>query len=122
MARLPSRTFTLERIHRTLAPAKPNQNRAALIRFLKCQEKEFVFCESIQRKIMHDGVKLSSQDLSAETICIRRGFATAVKQFVDMGAFQGFHHNPCKLRVLHRGKMHLFSTPQEAEKFYQDIT
>lgn len=119
----PDKTFTLERVHRTLAPARPNQNRAILVRFLKFQEKEFVFRETRKREIMHDDVKLSfSQDLSAETVRIRRGFVPVVKQFVAMGTFRGFQHNPCKLRVLHDGRIHLFSTPQEAEKFHQDIT
>lgn len=119
----PDKTFTLERVHRTLAPAKPNQNRAVLVRFLKFQEKEFVYREARKREIMHDDGKLSfSQDLSAETVRIRRGFVPVVKQFVAMGNFRGFQHNPCKLRVLHGGRIHLFSTPQEAERFHQDIT
>lgn len=116
------KTFTLERVHRTLAPAKPNQNRAVVIRFLMYQEKEFVFRETRRRDITHDGVKLLFfQDLSAETVRIRRGFTTVVKKFVDMGAFRGFQHNPCKMRVLYKGKIRLFSTPEEAEKFHQDI-
>ena len=32
----------LERVHRTLAPAKPNQHRAVLIRFWKFQDRETV--------------------------------------------------------------------------------
>ena len=119
----PDKTFTLERAHRTLAPAKPNQSRAVLVRFLRLQEKEFVYREAKKREIMHDDGKLSfSQDLSAETVRIRREFAPVVKQFVDAGNFRGFHHNPCKLRVLHNGRIHLFSTPQEAEKFHQGMT
>lgn len=119
----PERSFALERVHRTLPPAKPNQNRVVLVRFLKFQDKEFVYRETRQREIKHDGVKLSfSQDLSAETVRVRRGFAPVVNQFVSMGAFRGFQHNPCKLRVLHNGKIHLFSTPRDAEKFHQDIT
>ncbi|KAJ4923609.1 hypothetical protein JOQ06_014093 [Pogonophryne albipinna] len=63
-------------------------------------------------------------DLSAETVRIRRGFNTVTKLFVDINAFRGFQrfqHNPCKLRVLHNGKMNLFTTPPEAEKFYKSI-
>lgn len=37
------RSFILERVHRTLAPPKPNQDRAVLIRFLQFQDREFVF-------------------------------------------------------------------------------
>ncbi|KAK1897177.1 putative disease resistance protein [Dissostichus eleginoides] len=44
-----------------------------------------------------------------------------VTLFVDINAFRGFQHNPCKLRVLHNGKINLFTTPQEAEKFYKSI-
>lgn len=67
----PDKTFTLERIHCMLAPAKPDQNRAVLVRFLKFQEKEFVYRETRQCEIMHDGIKLSfSQDLSAVTVRI----------------------------------------------------
>lgn len=119
----PEKTFTLERVHRTLAPAKPNQNRAVVVRFLMYQDKEFVYRETRRRDVTHDGAKLLFfQDLSAETVRIRRGFTPVVKQFVDMGTFRGFQHNPCKMRVLHKGRMHLFSTPEEAEKFHQDIT
>lgn len=118
----PDKTFTLERVHRTLGPAKPNQSRAVLIRFLKFQEKESVYQATRRRDITHDGAKISfSQDLSAETVRVRRGFNAVTKLFVDMGAFRGFQHNPCKLRVLHDGKIHLFSTPQDAEKFHHDI-
>lgn len=75
----PDKTFTLERVHRTLAPAKPNQNRAVLVHFLRFQEKEFVYREARKQEIMHDDGKLSfSQDLSAETVRIRREFAPAV--------------------------------------------
>ncbi len=71
----PDKTFTLERVHRTLAPAKSNQNRAVLVRFLKFQEKEFLYREARKREIMHDDGKLSfSQDLSAETLRIQREF------------------------------------------------
>ncbi|KAK1898359.1 LINE-1 type transposase domain containing protein 1 [Dissostichus eleginoides] len=117
---IPDRALTLERVHRTLPSGKPNQHRA--VRFLKFQEKEFVDHESRRRDITHDGGKISfAQDLSAETVRIRRGFYTVTKLFVDINAFRGFQHNPCKLRVLHNGKINLFTTPQEAEKFYKSI-
>lgn len=116
-------TFTLERVHRTLAPAGPNQNRAILVRFLKFQEKEFVYREARRRDITHEGAKIKVvQDLSAETVRVRRSFNAITKQFVDIKAFRGFQHNPCKLRVLHNGKIHLFTTPQEAEEFYRNIS
>ena len=73
----PDRALTLERVHRTLASGKPNQHRAVIVRFLKFQEKEFVYRESRRRDITHDGGKISfTQDLSAETVRIRRGFNT----------------------------------------------
>ena len=113
----PDKTFTLERVHRTLA--KPNQNRVVLVRFLRFQKKDFVYHEVRKREIMHDDGKLSfSQDLSAETMHIRWDFVPVVKQFVAMGNFRLlfrllllFQHNPCKLTVLHNGRIHLFSTP-----------
>ncbi|KAK1889419.1 LINE-1 retrotransposable element ORF1 protein [Dissostichus eleginoides] len=118
----PDRALTLERVHRTLASGKPNQHRAVIVRFLKFQEKEFVYRESRRRDITHDGGKISfAQDLSAETVRIRRGFYTVTKLFVDINAFRGFQHNPCKLRVLHNGKINLLTMPQEAEKFYKSI-
>lgn len=118
----PEKSFILERVHRTLAPARPNQNRAILIRFLKFQDKEYVYREAKRQDINHDGIKISfAQDLSAETVRIRRGFNTIIKLFIDIDAFRGFQHNPCRLRVVHDGKIHLFSTPQEAEKFYSSI-
>ncbi|KAE8288354.1 hypothetical protein D5F01_LYC12223 [Larimichthys crocea] len=64
----PGKTFTLERVHRTLANRKPNQNRAVLVRFLNFQEKEFVYLEARKSEIKHDGAKITfAQDLSAET-------------------------------------------------------
>ena len=118
----PEKSFTLERVHRTLATGKPNQNRAVLVRFLKFQEKEFVYRETRKQDITHDGAKITFvQDLSAETVRIRRGFHQAIKLFIDIGAFRGFQHSPCRLRVLHGGKIHLFSTPREAEDFYKNL-
>ncbi|KAI3351365.1 hypothetical protein L3Q82_005918 [Scortum barcoo] len=65
----PDRTFTLERVHRTLAPAIPNQTQAVLICFLRYQDKEFVLRSTRQRDITHDETKLAfAQDFSAETI------------------------------------------------------
>lgn len=96
----PDRLFTPERVHRTLASGKPNQNRAVLIRFLKFQDKGFVYCESKRGDITHDRVKISfAQDLSAETVQIRRGFHQVTKLFVDINAFREFQHNPCRLRA-----------------------
>ncbi|KAL7848819.1 hypothetical protein SRHO_G00204420 [Serrasalmus rhombeus] len=117
------RSFILERVHRTLAPARPNHNQAVLIRFLKFQDKEFVLRTTRQRDITYDGTKLSfAQDLSAETIRRRCEFDGVKKFFIDMGTFPGFHHHPCKLRVLHREKIQLFSSPQEAEDFYRNTS
>lgn len=94
----PDRSFTLERVHRTLVSGKPNQNRAILIRFLNFQEKEFVYRESRKRDITRDGVKITfAQDLSAETVRILWGFNPITKLFVDINVFRGFQHNPCKL-------------------------
>lgn len=53
-----ARSFTLERVHWTLAPPRPNQNRAVLIRFLKFQDREFVFRSTKQLNIIHEGNKL----------------------------------------------------------------
>lgn len=87
----PQKSFTLERVHRTLASGKPNQNRAVLVRFLKFQEKEFVYRETRKQEITHDGAKITfAQDLSAETVRIRRGFHPVIKLFVDINAFRGF--------------------------------
>lgn len=119
----PDRIFIMERAHRTLAPAVPNQNRAVLLRFLNYQDKEFVLRSARQRVITHDGSKLAFvQDFSAETIRRRREFNAVKKLFVDMGTFRGFHLQPCRLRVLHDGKIQLFSSPQEAEEFHRKIS
>lgn len=117
------KVFILERAHRTLAAAVPNQNRAVLLRFLNYQDKEFVLRSTRQRDITHDGSKLAFvQDFSAETIRRRREFNTVKKLFVDMGTFRGFHLQPCRLRVVHNGKIQLFSSPQEAEEFHRKIS
>lgn len=113
------RTFTLERAHRTLAPPKPNQDRAVLIRFLKFQDREFVFRAAKQREIMYEGNKIVLvQDLSAETMRQRFGFNKVKKLFMEKGTFRGFELNPCKMRVLHDGRIRSFSSPKEAEDFY----
>lgn len=114
------KTFTLERVHRTLAPPKPNQDRAVIIRFLKFQDREFVFRYIKQRNIMCEGNRLFfAQDLSAETMRQRHEFNTIRKVFVDKGIFHRFQLNPCKIRILHNGKIHLFSSPKEAEDFHR---
>ncbi len=118
----PSKFFSLERVHCTQAPANPDQNRAVLIRFLKFQDKEFVLRFMRQRDIIHGGSKLTfAQDLSVETVQQRHEFNGAKELFLDTGAFQGFHLHPCKLKVLHQGKIHLLSLPQEAKEFYWKI-
>lgn len=92
-----------------LAPENPNQNRAVLLHFLKFQDKEFVLHSLRQLDIIHNRSKLFfAQDLSAETIRLRH-------EFISMGTFHGFHHHPCKLRVLHNGKIKLL---HKAEEFY----
>lgn len=53
-----SKSFVLERAHRTLARPKPGQNRAVIIRFLMFQDREFVFRSSKQLVITHEGHKL----------------------------------------------------------------
>lgn len=112
----------LERAHRTLAAAGPNRHRAVLIRFWKFQDREMVYRLSSQKKIQHDGANLVFvQDFSAETMRQRREFNTARKLFTEMGMFRGFHVNPCRLRVVHNGKIQLFSSPREAEEFHRDL-
>lgn len=54
----PDKSFTLERIHRTLAPGK--QNRAVLIGFLKFQEKELVYWEARKQQITQDYICIGS--------------------------------------------------------------
>lgn len=118
----PEKTFTLERVHRTLANKKPNQNRAVLVRFLNFQEKEFVYREARKSEIKHDGAKITfAQDLSAETVRIRREFHPVIKLFADINAFRGFLHNPCRIRILYDKKIYIFSTPQDAEEFYKTL-
>lgn len=117
------RSFPLERAHRTLGPAKPNQDRAVLIRFLKFQDREYVFRSSKARDIKHNGNKLSfAQDFSAETMRQRREFNAVKKLLMDAGSFRGFLQNPCRIRVLHDGQIHLFSSPVDAEKFHRALT
>lgn len=118
----PEKTFTLERVHRTVANKRPNQSRAVLIRFLNFQEKEFVYREARKSEIKHDGVRITfAQDLSAETLRTRREFHPVIKLFVDMNAFRGFLHNPCRIRILYDKKIYIFTTPREAEEFYKTL-
>ncbi|RXN13665.1 LINE-1 type transposase domain-containing 1 [Labeo rohita] len=118
----PDTPFSLERVHRTLAPAKPNQHRAVLIRFLKFQEKELVFRSTRRREITYDGNRLYfSEDFSAETMRQRREFNNVRKLFADKGMYRGFLIQPCKLRILHDKKIYLFSSPKEAEEFYRSV-
>ncbi len=116
------KSIMLERAHRTSGPAKPNQDRAVLIRFLKFQDRELVFYCSKVRDIKHNGNKLSfAQDFSAETMRQRCEFNVVKKLFIDAGSFRGFQQNPCRIRVLHNGKIHLFSSLEDAEKFHRGL-
>lgn len=118
----PDRTFALERVHRTLADRKPNQNRAVLVRFLNFQEKEFVYRQARKSEIKHDGARITfAQDLSAETLRTQREFHPVIKLFAEMNAFRGFLYNPCRIRILYNKKICTFSTPQEAEEFYKTL-
>lgn len=68
---------------------------------------------------MHEGNKLFFvQDLSAETMQQRFGFNAIKKMFIEKGTFRGFQLNLCKMRVLHNGRIHSFSSPKEAEDFH----
>ncbi|KAI7789606.1 putative LINE-1 type transposase domain-containing protein 1-like [Triplophysa rosa] len=116
------KSIMLERAHRTLGPAKPNQDRAVLIRFLKFQDREFTFRCSKMRDIKHNGNKLSfAQDFSAETMRQRLEFNAVKKLFLDAGSFRGFQQNPCRIRILHNGQIHLFSSPEDVEKFHRGL-
>ena len=53
-----SKSFTLERAHRTLARPRPERSRAVIIRFLQFQDHEFVFNTSKQRSLTHNGHKI----------------------------------------------------------------
>lgn len=115
-----SQPLVLERAHRTLGEVRPNQHRAVIIRFLKFQDKELALRSAKNREITHDGSKLYfTQDVSVETMKQRRKFDEVKQRFLDMGTFRGFHPHPCKLRVLHEGKIRHLSSPQEAEDFYR---
>lgn len=116
-----AKSFTLERAHRTLARPRPDQSRAVIIRFLRFQDREFVFNTSKRRLLTHDGHKIFfAQDLSAETMKARSPFNAVRKKFIEAGTFGGFTIHPCKMRALHNGKIALFSTPEEAENFLQN--
>lgn len=118
----PHKSFTLERAHRTLVTARPGQNRAVLLRFLNFQEKEYVYREARKQQIIHEGQKITfSHDFSAETARTRKSFQPLIKNYIDINAFRGFQYNPCRLRILHGGKIHLFSTPKEADEFYKQL-
>lgn len=113
-----SRTFVLERAHRTLAKPRPGQSRAVIIRFSLFQDREFVFQTAKKRVITHENHKIFfAQDFSAETMKMRSPFNAAKKKFIEAGSFRGFQLHPCKMRILHEGKIILFSTPEEAENF-----
>ena len=115
----PARSIILERVHRTLAPPKPNQHRAVIIRFHKFQDREFVYQSSKQAAMVHDGSKLFfAQDLSAETMRRRREFDEIRGDFATAGTYRGFQFNPCRMRVLHKGRIHLLKTPTEAKEFF----
>ncbi|KAL7864424.1 hypothetical protein AOLI_G00158440 [Acnodon oligacanthus] len=80
------RSFVIERARRTLAPPKPNQHRAVLVRFLNFQDREFVFRSTKQPNIEHDGSRLFfAQDFSAETIRQRAKFSSIRKVFAEKG-------------------------------------
>lgn len=91
---LPSqKSFTLERVHRTLASGKPKQNITVLFCFLKFREKAFVYQEVKEQELTHKGC--------------------------DINTFHGVLHNPHRFWILYGNKVHFFSTPQEAKVFYK---
>ncbi|XP_061660997.1 semaphorin-5B-like isoform X2 [Syngnathoides biaculeatus] len=51
----------------------------------------------------------------------RNEFNMVRKKFVEKGLYRGFQIFPCKLRILHEGRIQLFATPREAENFYQSL-
>lgn len=113
-----TKSFTLERAHRTLAKPRPDQNRAVIIRFLRFQDRDFVFNTSKQRSLTHEDHKIFfAQNFSAETMKAQIPFNAVRKKFVEAGTFRGFTLRPCKMRALHNRKIILFSTPEEAENF-----
>lgn len=109
-----SRTFVLERAHRTLAKPRPGQSRAVIIRFSLFQDREFVFQTAKKRVITHKNHKIFAQDFSAETMKTRSPFNAVKKKFIEAGSFRfrGFQLHPCKMRILHEGKIIL-----QAENF-----
>ncbi len=110
----PDTPFSLERVHRTLAPAKPNQHRPVLIRFLKFQEKELVFRSTRRWEITYDGNRLYfSEDFSAETMRQCREFNNVRKLFADKGMYhekfyfqnkRGIWCPRCAARVVKEGQ------------------
>lgn len=96
-------TFILEKAHRTLARPRPDRSRAVVIRFLRFQDREFVFNTAKQRLLTHDGQKIFfAQDLSAEsTMKARSLFNTVKKKLIDAGTFCGFTLGTCKIRALY---------------------
>ena len=93
---------------RELARPRPDRSRAVIISFLWFQDCKFVFNTSKQRS-------LHAQDFSAETTKVRSLFNVVRRKFNEAGTFRGFTLRPCKMRVLHNGKIVLFSTPEELE-------
>lgn len=99
-----------------------NQHRAVLILLWQFQDSEAVYRLSSQKNILHDGAKLTFvRDFSAETMHRWWEFNTAWKLFTEMGIFQGFQLNPCKMRVVHDGKLVFFSSPREAKEFHLEM-
>ncbi|MEQ2219669.1 hypothetical protein XENOCAPTIV_021664 [Xenoophorus captivus] len=113
-----SRRFVLERAHRTLAKPKVGYNRAVIIRFLQFQDCKYVFHPAKKLSISHEGQRnFFAQDISAENMKTQSPFNAVKKIYIEAGTFRGFQLHPCKMRVLHNGKIILFSTPKEAEDF-----
>ncbi|KAK5609358.1 hypothetical protein CRENBAI_010779 [Crenichthys baileyi] len=85
-------------------------------RSYKFQDCEYVFHPAKKPSISHEGQRIFfTQDVSAENMKTQSPFNAVKKKYIEAGTFLGFQLHPCKMRVLHNGKIILFSTPKEAE-------
>ncbi|KAE8287225.1 hypothetical protein D5F01_LYC15194 [Larimichthys crocea] len=114
----------IERAHRALAPAPAPDKppRSVLVWFLRYSQREAVLRAALKKRDIHHGGSLLRfyPDLSAEVLRRRREFDTVGKALAGLNKYRGFAY-PARLRCLHEGRIHLFSTPESAAAFLDTL-
>ena len=110
----------LERAHRTptYRPAGDHQGKNPLVCFSRFQQKEAALRWARNHELKFQGAAIRVyQDLST-TLAKRRAAFNGIKQALYRKNVRFQHLYPSRLRVVHDNDTHIFDSPDEAQKFY----